>query len=350
MKLTGGSSRSPIGLDVGARPVKAIQLSRSGSDWKISAATLFPRALPDAAISSSEVRRMIDVLYRHNFFGRDVVISAPPLRLLDGTLELPKAADPSGLDQIARLEFARLQKCEPNALEMGYWSLPAGPRTHQAHRVMAVGCLHRDVEPLLENFESEGLRVVAMDVEACALTRACASRIDSERGLVGLLDFGWNCCRLAVIYQGTVVFARVLNDSGLASLFKSVEKHLDIDTSMADHVLKERGLTQPAPGSEDLLADARGGIRSHFGAMAQELNISFSYATQQYPDAALQRVLVTGGGARIAGVSERLTTILGVETTAVAPTDLTATSGALVELCASPALTLALGLARFCDE
>jgi type IV pilus assembly protein PilM len=347
MNLRGIKTRSPIALDIGSRTVKAVQLTARSGNWSISAATSFPRALLGAAITPSEVRRMVDVLYRHNFHGRDVVLCAPPLRLLDGALELPKAE--ASLDQVARLEFARLQKCEPSAMEMGYWPLPAGPRSHQANRVMAVGCLHRDVEPLIATVESEGLRVVGMDAEACALARACEPRLAEQVGLTGLLDFGWNCCRLAVLYQGAIVYSRVLNDSGIASLFKSLEKHLEIDAQMAEHVLQELGLTPAHTADEDPIADARDAITAHFDAMLQELNISFSYATQQYPEVSLQRLLVCGGGARITGVIEHLSALLGVEGMTIAPKDVV-TCPAGLQCADSPALTLAVGLAQFRDE
>jgi Tfp pilus assembly PilM family ATPase len=350
MSFSSMNSRSPIGLDVGSRSVKAVQLSHRGQGGMVTAATTFPRALPDAPISGKEVRRIIDVLYRHNFHGRDIVLSAPPLCVLDAMLELPSASDSAGLNQIARMEYARLQKCAPDALEMGYWPVPAGPRSHQANRVMAVGCLHREIEPLLETFESEGLRVVGLDAEPCAFARACTTRFAGQSGLTGLLDFGWNSSRLAVIYQGAIVFSRVLSDSGLASLFKSLEKHLALDTVMAEQVLREHGVKAPAAEADDPIADARHAIKAHFDAMLQELTLSFSYATQQYPDASLERVLVAGGGAHLGGAVERLTELLDAECVALAPIAVAGFSPALAPPCASPALTLALGLAQFCDE
>lgn len=351
MKFSPLKSHSPIGLDIGSRTVKAVQLSGHAKQCRISAATTFPRALPDAAVTSNEVRRLIDVLYRHNFHGREIVLSVPPLRVLDGTLELPKSTpDAPGLDQIARMEFARLQKCEPGAFELGYWPLPAGPRSHQANRVMAIGCLHRDVEPFIDTFESEGLRVVGMDAEACALSRACAERFANQNGLIGLLDFGWHCCRLAVIYREAIVFSRVLSDSGLSSLFKSLEKQLDVDTPMVEHVLHKFGVTPPGNEAEDPIADARHAVSAHFQSMLQELNISFSYATQQYPDANLQQMLIVGGGAGIAGVAAHLTQLIGTECVVLGPRDLLNPSPALIEATASPGLTMALGLAQFRDE
>lgn len=342
-------SRSPIGLDLGSRTVKAVQLARKASRWQISAATTFPRALPDTPVTPGEARRLIDVLYRQNFQGRDVVLAVPPLRLLDGTLELPKASD-APLDQIALMEFSRLQKCDPQAIEIGYWNLPVGLRSQQSSRVMAMGCLHRDIEPMIDAFESEGLDVVGLDAEACALARACAPNLVDANSLCGLLDFGWGCCRLIVLYQGAIVYTRLLTDSGISALFTSLQKNLDIDAEMAEHLLIESGMNQQFFGQADLIADARRSLAAHFDAIVQELNISFSYATQQYSEASLQRVLITGGGARISGVAGHLANLIGTDVVTLAPRDVLGCPPTLLERCGNPALTLATGLARFSDE
>ena len=84
--------------------------------------------------------------------------------------------------------------------------------------------------------------------------------------------------------------------------------------------------------------------------MVQELNVSFSYATQQYPDASLQQLLIVGGGAGITGVTARLTQLTGTECATLGPRDLVNVAPALIEATASPTLTMALGLAQFRDE
>ena len=61
----------------------------------------------------------------------------------------------------------------------------------------------------------------------------------------------------------------------------------------------------------------------------------------------MTRLLLMGAGASIPGIGEHLTKELGMEASAVAPKDLAECPPALLEACASPELTPALGLAQF---
>src|SRR5947209_16612896 len=77
--------RTPIGIDVGSRYVKAVQLDKAttaAGRLRVAAAAIFPRSEPGTAIARPEVRRLGDVLYRHGFTGSAVVLAVPADRLL----------------------------------------------------------------------------------------------------------------------------------------------------------------------------------------------------------------------------------------------------------------------------
>src|SRR5687768_2050813 len=105
--------RSPIGIDVGGRAVKAVQLQRGPAGWRVAAAAAVPRVpaerkhagtptAPAAAAapgdaapapadqgmaaitapSAAELNRLYDTLERQGFAGRQVVLAVPDARLL----------------------------------------------------------------------------------------------------------------------------------------------------------------------------------------------------------------------------------------------------------------------------
>src|SRR6185369_572807 len=51
------SRRTAIGLDVGARLVKAAQLRRRGATWRLEAAAVFPRTKPGEKVGAEEAAR-----------------------------------------------------------------------------------------------------------------------------------------------------------------------------------------------------------------------------------------------------------------------------------------------------
>ena len=91
---------SPIGLDIGRRCVKAVQLMRAKTGWRIAAAAVLERKTEDALLNAEEAERLCDVLHRQGFRGGDVVIAAPGRALRAEVLELPprKLGSAAGTD------------------------------------------------------------------------------------------------------------------------------------------------------------------------------------------------------------------------------------------------------------
>ena len=93
--------RTPIGVDLGARQVKALQLGRVRGTWRITAAARFARPGDPEQIDPAVVERLDDVFYRQGFRGRDVVLAVPGDRLRSGMLELPTIGPGVPIAQIA---------------------------------------------------------------------------------------------------------------------------------------------------------------------------------------------------------------------------------------------------------
>src|SRR5829696_8454247 len=93
----------PIGLDIGSRHVRAVQLVR-GADgaWSMHASASFPRAsdCEGKALSVAEANRIADVLFRRNFSGSELVLAVPDEKLLTTNLELPPRSADIPLDDI----------------------------------------------------------------------------------------------------------------------------------------------------------------------------------------------------------------------------------------------------------
>src|SRR5262245_56752970 len=98
------SSTSPIGLDIVARQVKAVQLKQTGNDggaaWRLCAMASIPRSA-EGDVSAEEAKRIADVLDRRGFRGCEVVLAVPSEKLLATNLELPVRTPQMPFEQIA---------------------------------------------------------------------------------------------------------------------------------------------------------------------------------------------------------------------------------------------------------
>ncbi len=73
MKFGNGISRTLIGIDIGARYIKAAQLIGTGADKHIAAAGCFARPEPSSPLDQHEVHRLRKMLAQSNFKGNSKV-------------------------------------------------------------------------------------------------------------------------------------------------------------------------------------------------------------------------------------------------------------------------------------
>ena len=332
-------SRSIIGLDFGARRIKAVQLDSSGGS--LCAAVVVPRVEASLLPSAEEVLRLSATLYRAGFSGNRVALAMPSEKLITQLMEFPRAA--GSFEQLARMELARSQRCASDALELGAWELPSGNRAGKTMQVMVIASKHEDATPLLDVFEQQGLDVISLEPRACALARATAQFTAGEKSMSALLDFGWNAATLVLVHQGVVFYERKIGEGGLSHLHRELCQRLNIESAVADYVLEDVGLEQGA--NQTAPPEARDVLLAHLETLISELLASFEYCGHQFGDAAPSQLLVIGGGAAVPGFVELLAMQGGIPSKAIAPPDLIQCPSSRTQAFCSPLLLPALGLA-----
>lgn len=342
----GRSSRTPIGIDLGGRAIKAVQLVRSANGWTMDTALVLDRLEPCTPFNADDVRRLGDALYRHGFRGSDAVIAVPGDRQLTAMVELPPAGSGAPREQIARMELSRLHHCEPDTFEMALWDLPKPARASEVSVAMAVACLHSDADDYLEVIEHHGLNALAMDTRVWALVRACEPMI--EPGVVVMLDLGWTAAGLALVVDSVVTYERIIPDLGLKQLAERLEEDVGLTPDAIDHVLCKVGLTLAAKGERRGSADElRNAISAHAKCIAAEVRVSLSYAQHRYPSSPIHRVLAAGGGGGVPGLVDLLDEQLDVPVSLATPAETVCCPDRLLGMAAAPILMGALGLAMY---
>jgi|SRR5581483_671257 len=336
---------SLIGLDLGSRSIKAMQVSRARKKARIEATAIVPYATEERAIDAACVRRIRDVLTRQGFRGNRLVICAPADRLHVELLDLPPRTSGAPVDQLARAEMMRMCKLEGSNFELATWDLPAPTRGGTGTAVMGVALPHSDTLQMFNTFEAEGLCVEAIDVQACAVARACASRQHATE-LSAVLDLGFNHAALWFIRDGVVVFQRTFTDCGTTNVLSELTKRLSVDADVAEHLLTHSG-SELTGRSAPQAATVQTQIARYADSLAEELESSFAYINHRYNDSQPSTLLAIGGGAIAGGLRDALSTRLNLQVEALSPMTLAECAPATLERCANPLLTTALGLALY---
>ncbi len=304
--------RSPIGLDIGAHSVKAVQSVRGRRDWEVAVSTRFPRLNPDKPLGVDEASEIRSALRRQGFSGSEVVVAANAEKVVSGPLELPARKAGVPMEQIARAEFARIHKCDLSAAEFAWWELPAPARGGKGTHVMAVAYPHAEAESQMDLFQSAGFRVGAIRTPATALGRIAMANA-AAHSTVAVLDLGWRGATLVLLRNRAVAYERRIPAAGLCKLHETLSARLRIDAAFVEELLGRSGLGPAAEDMQDVAAEARPLIAVHMNAVIADVLKAVAYTSHQYPDAPAGVVLLSGGGSCIPGLAEFFGSALGME-------------------------------------
>ncbi len=335
MKLPCTGSRHSIGLDIGARRIKAVQLDRCSSQWRISACASLSRHVSKPVLEQDEANWLKGMLDEHGFKGEQVALAVPDKALRMNVLELPPRKSGAPLESLARSEMARMHKMGPECFEMVFWDLPTPARASNSTFVLVAACAHCDADDLLDVVERAGFDVVALDVPFLAAARACRPLLKDVQDSAAILDIGWSAARLILLHDDVVVYVNSLTKSGLGGLVQSLAQEMRIDREQAEGLIQGRsreGFSGPARNDTDderHAGDSSGGddvyrriVTTYAQGLAREMNTPVSYMVSQYPQTRLERLLLTGGGARMPGLGELLCGNLGLEVRRVLPKEM----------------------------
>lgn len=343
-------SRTVIGLDIGRRTIKAAQLAPSEGGYQVSALSLLPRPEPEKGLSRADAAAFRKVLARQGFSGKKIVVAAPEERLVRAALELPSKVAGAPVGQIVRMELSRLHNIAPDSFEMTYWEWRTPDGAKPITRTLAIGCPHDAANGILDLFEVEGFDVVALDAQSAATGRACEPLLLPAPQITAIADLGWCSTSVLFVCGRSLLYERVLEGISMAELTGKLTEVFGITLEAAQQVANSVGLTtdQPTGGIDRETLDAVGKhLRSHFDKLLDELKAPFSYVNHQFPGEGVKRLLLIGGGAAVPQLSSYMQGRLKIDVRTAGPSDLASSPVGLLAKAGNPAMTIAVGLARF---
>jgi len=344
------SAPTIIGVDVGRHTIKAAQLQAGSERHRVLALLLLPRPQPDQEIGAADALTLHKSLKRYGFSGNRIAVVAPEQKLLRATLEVPAKVTGSSVDQIVRLELARLHNVAPDSFEMAYWEMKATANPRPLTPTLAVGCPHEAANTLLDVFEDAGFRPAALDVRSAAVTRACGPRLAPPPQITALVDLGWRSTTVLFVCGRSLVYERSVQGAPMGELTARLTEAFALPPASAYQIVGTIG-----PGTEELtgphdaesLEAIRRHMRAHFDKLLEELRIPLSYANHQFGGQGVTRLLLLGGGAGVPQLAAYFQARLGLEVQRAAPSDLVESTPELAAKADNPALTCAVGLAQF---
>ncbi|MEK7858415.1 MAG: type IV pilus assembly protein PilM [Elusimicrobiota bacterium] len=205
----------------------------------------------------------------------------------------------------------------------------------------------------LEMLQAAGLAPTIMDVDSFALENVFEKLRDpkAEQGATLYLNIGHMVTNLSILENGVTRVVRDIFISG-NTLTKAIVKALQVDAAKAEEIKKANGvIVDPAEKEKALAAGNREalGVSQAVTTVAKDLvgevHRSVDFYLSQGPERSIGRIVLSGGTARLKGLSKHLAGELKVPVSVLEPFAWLKSPPADLPADLAPAFGVAVGLA-----
>lgn len=342
LKMLGSRrARESFGLDVGTSAVKVVQLRATAGGWKLRAlasVALSPEVIADGVINDppAVVEAIKEAVAEAGVTSRNAAIGIAGRELITKKVQLPEVP-PKELRDAVLLEA---EHHIPFALEDVFLDYHVVGRRDGVLEIIVVAAKKSKVIEYVGVVEEAGLEPVVVDLDGFAVGNQFEMnhpRDNSEP--VALIDIGASVMKTNVIRRGASIFAR---DSpfGGNQYTQAIADRL--------HTTFEQAERAKCGETKDVAWDA---IVPALEAVSRELSLevqrTFDYFGAAADSERISRVVMSGGAARLPGLTEYLSSAWGMPVEVARPLEQIHVEPELAEEAhsAGPALAVAVGLA-----
>jgi type IV pilus assembly protein PilM len=300
---------SSIGLDIGTRTVHVAEVASpkgqptvvnfGGLDLPVS--TVREGEILDVPAVADAVKQIVATT---GIKGRKANLGIANQRVVVRQIDLPWM-DPRELRSSLRFQVQEFIPIPVEDAELDFHVLEEfqGEADTRMLRLLLVAA-HKDmVATHIAAAEQAGLRPVGVDLNPFAMLRALGSESALETAGEVLIDVGAGVTNIVVHDRGVPRFVRILVLGG-DDITEALASGQGTSYEDAEALKKRSGLTGAADDTARRLID------DHAAQFIDEVRSSLDYYQAQTGSGRLGRVVITGGGALLAGLGERLGTAI----------------------------------------
>ncbi len=311
MKFLNKKSPALIGLDIGSDSIKLLQLSSSGSSYRVEHVAMEP--LPEGAVVENAVTEQEEVansikkaLKASGTRAKNCAVAVSGSAVITKIINVPADLTEDEVEAQIEIESGQHIPFPREEVSLDFEVLGPSPRNADVLEVLLAASKSENVEIRRETAEMAGLRTQVVDVEAYAMGNAfeLVRKRDgiSDSQTTGVLDIGSVKTTMIVMRAGRVVYTRD-HPFGGRQLTEEAMRRYGLNASEARFL--ERG-EEPPPGFEDeVLSPFRSSIVQQISRALQFYSSSSEYSS-------LGTLYLAGGCAALDGLSELVGNELGI--------------------------------------
>ncbi|OGL36095.1 hypothetical protein A3F38_02805 [Candidatus Saccharibacteria bacterium RIFCSPHIGHO2_12_FULL_48_21] len=284
-----------FGLDIGTTAVRAVQLKGPGPNKALDryGEVEIPgnTGMSDAKADMQKVIQTVSQLIKKaGISTKNVAVNLPSHRVLTTVIELDKMS-PADLAKTIQYQAESFIPTPPAQSKIDWAIIGDSPKDSHKMEVLLSSVPNEFAEMRLQMLESIGLNVIAFEPDSMALTRAIIPTDTAAPQMV--LDIGSNATDLVIASGGAPRLTRAI-PTGTQTIIRSAINGLSIDPAQAQQFVFKFGLSK-----DKLDGQIYHAIIGTIDILMGEIEKSIKYFGGRYPNAQLDRIIVTGGASSL---------------------------------------------------
>jgi len=339
-----------VGIDFGSRALRGVEVEgalrdrptlRRYFEVPIPAGVVRSGEVIDLAAASAAIRRLWS---GGKFSTKNVVLGVGNQRVLARDIELPRMTQAQLRES---LQYHVQDKLPMPINEAVLDFFPISEGTGEGGPVMNGLLVAASKEAVLANVNAvvkAGLKPVEVDLIPFAVTRTQLRGLRGD-GVIALIDVGAETTTVVVTDNGVPQFVRMIPAGG-SDVTRGIMSRLSLGEEAADGTKVRMGLVAFGGGTPDQQL-AMEAITSVTGELLESIRNTITYYDNTHAAARVDRIVLSGGGARLEGFAAALRELARTNIVVVDPLQTLNVARALRTMGAAErdSLTVALGLA-----
>jgi type IV pilus assembly protein PilM len=298
-----------VGLDIGSKTIKVVELDKSGNRFNLKAAGLVGYTGSDLAkmTDEKEIAQMADVLRKvfsdAKISAKEVTIALPEPQVFTRAIRFPLLTDQE-ISSAVKWEAEQYIPIPLNEAVIQHQIIERRETTSPPEvLVLLVAAPRVLVEKYVQVVSAAKFTVVGVETELIALARS----LGPPDQTVVILDFGAGSTDLAIVKNGSLVFSRSIATAGEA-FTRAVGQSLGITPQQAEEYKKTYGLA-----AAQLEGKVRGALDPILRVVGEEIKKAIHFYQSENKNNAPTSLIISGGSSGMREVAPYLTKYLGLE-------------------------------------
>jgi type IV pilus assembly protein PilM len=310
-------SESIIGIDIGTSNVKLAEIGREKNKLILRNAVLWD--LPDNVAEDGYIADIAglaeilqQVIAKNGIRAQEAVVAVNGRSIFVREVAFPVMAE-AELREAIKWDMEKYVPFAPGSYYHDFAIVgKSSDEQEQEMKVLLVAAPQDLVNKLVSTLKTVGLRTMAVDIEPLAIYRTLSG---AENSVV--VDIGGHAAQVIVFQNGSPTVTRAIPING-QRFTEAVMSVLELDYNEAENLkLRQKNLLKQDAQDESILNTHLGNLVSE---LAKEIRRTLEYFQMQNKYAVVEKVFLSGGGARLDNLAQQLALELDLQVVVHNPT------------------------------